>query len=110
MFSINRDPFEGLILLDNFANLRFDALELFGADAMIEFEVIVKAVLYRWPSSELSFGLNPQDRRSQHMGGRVSQPLQIGHRRCFLVAHRRDLNLHVTPGKTRRFFDKRLLV
>ena len=86
---------EGLVARQNYAledmvrfgflfHLGLDLLEIFGRDAVVEFEVVIETVLDRRTRGELRVGPDLEDGRRQHVGSRVPQALDVGHLRALL--------------------------
>jgi hypothetical protein len=84
-------------------HLGFDLREVFGRDAMREFDIVVEAVLDRRTGGELRLGPDLENGGSEHVRGGMAEALDVRHRGtllgCFaVVAHReriRDVSAFV---------------
>ncbi len=75
----DKDLLEGVVGLDLFLHLGLDGGEILRRDAVLEFHVVVEAVLDRGPARKLCVGPQAQDGGGHHMGAGVAQPFQLGH-------------------------------
>ena len=68
-----------MVRFDLFLHLRFDLLEVFGRDAMRQFDIVIEAILHRWAGGELRFGPEFQNGRRQDMRRRMTETFYIRH-------------------------------
>src|SRR5262249_51928979 len=70
------EALERLGLLDDLAHLFFDAREILIAQRRSRFDVVIEAVLDRWPEGELDAGKEPHDRAGHDVGAAMPQDEQ----------------------------------
>ena len=71
-----------MVGFDFLFHLRLDLFEVFGRDAVVEFEVVIEAVLDRRPGRELGIRPDLENCCGQDVGSRMPQALDVGHLRA----------------------------
>ena len=83
-------PLPGPAFLQLALDLRLDLLERVLADRLRELEVVVEAVLDRWPDRDLGAGIQAADGLGEQMGRGVAEDVERV--RILRVARRQDLD------------------
>ncbi len=92
-------PDERLVLGDDPPHLSLDVLQVLGEKGAADVEVVVEAVLDRWPDGVAGVRPQRQDRLCHHVRGRVPEDVEVrrGFGRNFRVTHAGDLINLVSP-------------
>ena len=75
----NLDALEWMVRFDLLLHLGLDLLEVFGRDAMRQFDIVIKAVLDRRAGGELRFRPEFQNSRRQYVRRRMTKTFYIRH-------------------------------
>ena len=79
------DPLKDVVGFDFLFHLGLDLFEVFGRDAVVQFEIVIEAVFDRWTRGELRIRPDLENGRGQDVGSRMPQTLDVGHLRAFFV-------------------------
>ena len=68
-----------MVRFDLLLHLGLDLLEVFGRDAMRQFDIVIEAILHRRAGGELRFGPEFQNSRRQYMRRRMTETFDVRH-------------------------------
>ena len=73
------DSLKDVVGFDFLFHLGLDLFEIFGRDAVVQFDVVIEAVLDRRTGGELRVGPDFEDGGCENVGSRMAQALDVGH-------------------------------